>query len=373
MAIRPNLTTLSVALLSTSLLAGCSYIPGLSKDEDARERRNTITPNLEVPPAFTAPDPRRQVVLPEVASARAQAEMAGESRDGLLSATADVRMEGPPEARYLVVEERPEDIWPRLESFLVSEGYRVRRLEPAIGVIETDWSGGTEGRPGSGGLMRYLRVAKDFLFKPDYLDRVRIRIEDGGSAEPTRVFVTTQRMDLEADAPLVPGDEESGYDWGSAHYSPEMDIEVMGRLAAYLSGSTEAESRALLDATFQPRAQVRYEDDDEVFIRSTQPFPRVWNRTRIGLQRLGFDPVSEDEAKGLLTVRHIEPQLLYEGIAIRGVRIDRDASMSAELTLDLEPQRDGGTALLIESMSVEGGELPRFESILLERLNQELR
>ncbi|MFP4154060.1 MAG: outer membrane protein assembly factor BamC [Halothiobacillaceae bacterium] len=373
MATRPNLILLPATLLSAALLSGCSYIPGLSKDDEAHERRHSITPDLEVPPAFSAPDPRRQVVLPEVASARAQAEMAGQPREGLLSATSEVRVEGPVEARYLVVEDSPEDVWPRLESFLVSEGYRIRRTEASIGVIETDWSGGTEGRPGSGGIMRYLRVAKDFLFKPDYLDRVRIRIEDGGDAEPTRVFVTTQRMDLEADAPLVPGDERTGYDWSNARLSPEMDVEVMGRLAAYLSGASEAESRAMLDATFQPRAQVRYEDDEEVFIRSSQAFPRVWNRARLGLQRLGFDPVSEDESSGMMTVRHVEPQLLYQGIAIRGVRIDRDATMNATVTLDLEPQRDGGTAVLIESLDVEGGDLPRFDSILMERLNQELR
>jgi len=371
MALDVGLRNITLATMATTFLVGCSYIPGLAKDEETQQRRQSMVANLEVPPAFTAPDPRQQLVIPEIVSARAQAAQ-GERRAGLLQATADVRFEGPPEARYLVVSHAPDDVWPRLQLFLQEEGYTIRRIEPAIGLMETDWTGMSESQPGSGGIMRFLRVARDWLFKPDYLERVRLRIEQGEDANQTRVFVATQRMDLEGDEPLVTGGEVTSFKYGSARPAPEMDVEVLGRLAAYLSGKTEAESRAMLAANFQPRAQVIYEEK-EYYIATSQSYPRTWNRTGLALDRLGFDPVSRDENKGIIVVTHNRPQDLYEGIAIRGVSIDRQADISVQMTVKLQPQRDGGTQLRVEDITVTGGELPRFDVIVLERINEQLR
>jgi len=177
---------------------------------------------------------------------------------------------------------------------------------------------------------------------------------------------------MEGDEPLVTGGEVTSFKYGSARPAPEMDVEVLGRLAAYLSGKTEAESRAMLDANFQSRAQVIYEEKDH-YIATTQSYPRTWNRTGLALDRLGFDPVSRDESKGIIVVTHNQPQDLYEGVAIRGVRIDRRADISVQMTVKLQPQRDGGTQLRIEDIAVAGGELPRFDVIVLERMNEHLR
>ena len=53
--------------------SACSSIPGLGKEDSRDARRYASLPNLEVPPAFTAPDPSLNTSVPRVASAVGEA------------------------------------------------------------------------------------------------------------------------------------------------------------------------------------------------------------------------------------------------------------------------------------------------------------
>ena len=356
------------ALAATGLISGCSSLPFVG-DDDSQPNRAA---QLEVPPAFSGPAAGGSVALPEIASARAEA-MARDEESGVLATGTDIEVAGEPGSRYLVVGTDPDTVWPKLQGFLRDEGYSIRRLEPNVGLIETGWTGVASNDGPGFSIMRVLKIARDTLFKPDSIEKVRLRIEQGEGENETLVFVTGQKRELTGDEPLVPGDESTTFEYSNPVDSSALTAETMSRLAAYLSGGTAEESRAMVGAKFQARSKVISGDEPEDrFIQVSQSFPRAWNRLGLALDRLGFDPVERDRESGDIEVKHSYPQALYEDIVMRGVTVDRDADMTLHLSLEVMPRRDGGTDVRIERINVAGGTLPQDRAVVLSRINSEL-
>ena len=356
------------ALAATGLLSGCSSLPFVGEDDRQTDR----AAQLAVPPAFSGPAAGGSVALPEVASARAEA-MARDEQSGVLATGTDIQVAGEPGSRYLVVGTDPDTIWPKLQGFLRDEGYTIRRIEPSVGLIETGWTGVASNAGPGFSIMRVLKIAQDTLFKPDSIEKVRLRIERGEGENETLVFVTGQKRELTGDEPLVPGEESTTFKYSNPVDSSALTAETMSRLAAYLSGDSAEESRAIVGAKFSARSKVVGGDEPEdSFIEVSQSYPRAWNRLGLALDRLGFDPVSRDRDDGEIEVRHDRPQALYEGIVMRGVTVDREADMTLHLSLEVQPRRDGGTDIRIERLNVAGGTLPRDRSVVLSRINAEL-
>lgn len=357
------------ALAATGLISGCSSLPFVGDDDDRQANRAA---QLEVPPAFSGPAAGGSVALPEIASARAEAR-AREEESGVLATGTDIEVAGEPGSRYLVVGTDPDTVWPKLQGFLRDEGYSIRRLEPNVGLIETDWTGVSSNDGPGFSIMRILKIAQDTLFKPDSIEKVRLRIEQGEGDNETLVFVTGQKRELTGDEPLVPGDESTTFEYSKSADSSALTAETMSRLAAYLSGGSAEESRAMVGAKFQARSKVISGDEPEDrYIEVGQSYPRAWNRLGLALDRLGFDPVSRDRDDGEIEVKHSYPQALYEGIVMRGVTVDRDAEITLHLSLEVQPRRDGGTDVRIDRINVAGGTLPQDRAVILSRINAEL-
>ncbi|MBN2872986.1 MAG: outer membrane protein assembly factor BamC [Halothiobacillaceae bacterium] len=364
----PRTLTLA-ALAATGLISGCSSLPFVGDDEGQQPDRAA---QLAVPPAFSGPAASGTVALPEIASARAEAR-ARDEESGVLATGTDIEVAGEPGSRYLVVGADPDTVWPKLQGFLRDEGYSIRRLEPNVGLIETGWTGVASNDGPGFSIMRFLKIAQDTLFKPDSIEKVRLRIEEGEGDQKTLVFVTGQKRELTGDEPLVPGEESTTFEYSNTVDSSALTAETMSRLAAYLSGKTAEESRELVGSKFQSRSKVVSADDPEDrYIQVDQSYPRAWNRVGLALDRLGFDPVSRDRDEGEIEVKHSYPQALYEGIVMRGLSVDQDAEMTLHLSLGVYPRRDGGTEVRIERMNVAGGTLPKDRSVVLSRLNAQL-
>jgi len=364
-----GIVTIGLLLAGSLTLSGCSHIPFISSDSEQDRAAK-----LSVPPAFTTPNPHNKLALPEIASARATAMAEKQKSGGVLASGTGVKVAGGPQSRYLVVDAKPDAVWPKLQSFLQDEGYVVKREQPAAGYLQTGWTGVQNADRSGFSLMRFLKIAKDTLFKPDHIERVRLRIEQGESDKQTLVFVTSQKMELTGDKPLIPGEESYNFKYADPKPDAALSSDIMARLAAYMSGKTEAQSRAMVAATFAPRSKVIYKEDKKVrYVEVDQSFPQVWNRTGLALDRLGFDPIKSDRKDGTIEVKHTHPQTLYSDVAIRGVKIDRSAKMTMHLVLKVSPQQDGSTRIDIQSIQVAGGDLPQDKMVVLDKLNGQLQ
>lgn len=367
------LARIAVPAVGLVFLAGCSSIPGLGKDEAREARRTGSLPNLEVPPPFTAPDPALVTSVPRAATASGEAAKSGVPGGGVLLKSATVSIEGSPDARWLKVEAAPDAVWPRLASFLQEEGYSLSRQDPKLGILESDWTGGSAGNPEVGGLQGLLKGITRLFFVPDHMDRVRLRMERGESDAETRVFLTSQRMERVEDAPLVPGTPSDTFKWQMGQASADFEAEMLKRLMVYLSGD-DAKARAQLAASLQPRARMVFDaNKDQRYLIVQQAYPVVLNRTTVSLERLGFDVVKKDADNGMLQVRHARPRTLYEGVILRGAELKQGGGENpVALTLQLKPQKDGTTR--IDMVDVVGDkDLPKFTAVLGERLTQSLR
>lgn len=353
-------------------MTACSSIPGMGKEEPRDARRYASLPNLDVPPAFTAPDPSRVTSVPRAASAlgdAAKGERTGGG--GVLPKSATVSVEGPPDARWLTVQAAPDTVWPRLVTFMQMEGYPVDRQDPKLGLLESDWVGKGDSAPTQAGWQTLLKGITEFFFKPEYMDRLRLRIERGEGDVQTRVFLTSQRMDLTDDKPLVRGDASDGFEWKASSNNREFDAEMFERLVVYLSGNDE-QARAQIAASLQPRVTFVNEDNKQS-LQLDQSLPVAFNRTRAAAERLGFDIVKADAASGSLQLRHINPRNLYEGIVLRGVEL-KPGMGKEPLTLTLQLRAMSASKTQINMTQINGDkDLPKLTTVLGEQLARQLR
>ncbi len=367
-AVRFKLTALAGLILGVSTLTGCSYIPFMSSDKPVNRAAT-----LDVPPAFTPPSPQAALAVPEIASARAAEAAARTESSGVLVSGTGVKVMGGPDSRYLAVDAKPDAVWPKLQGFLQDEGYVVKKIEPGVGMMETDWTGTQSADQNGFNLMSFLKIAKDTFFKPDHIQKVRIRIENGENKNQTLVFVTSQKMELTGEKPYVPGDDESSFKYASAKADPALTADMLARLTAYLSGKTEAESRALMAASFAARSKIIFnQDKDERYLVVSQAYPQVWNRLGLALDRLGFNPVKSSQKDGEITVTHPYPQSFYADGSVRGAKVDMKQKMSMQLTLKLLPQKDGSTRIDVSQISVTGGTLPDDRFAVLSKINEQM-
>jgi outer membrane protein assembly factor BamC len=354
-------------------ISACSSIPGMGKEDPRDARRYASLPNLDVPPAFTAPDPSRVTSVPRAASALGEAAKGerSSSSSGVLPKSATVSVEGPPDARWLNVQAAPDVVWTRLIGFMQLEGYPVDRQDPNIGLLESDWVGKGDSAPTQAGWQTLLKGITEFFFKPSYMDRLRLRIERGEGDAQTRVFLTSQRMDLTDDKPYVRGDVSEGFEWKAAPGNREFDAEMLERLMAYLSGNDE-QARAQIAASLQPRVTFVNEENKQ-FLELDQSLPVAFNRTRAAAERLGFDIVKADVANESLQLRHINPRSLYEGVVLRGAELKPDMG-KAPLTLTLQLRAMSASKTQINMTDFQGGkDLPQLTTVLGGQLARQLR
>ncbi|MEW6445427.1 MAG: outer membrane protein assembly factor BamC [Pseudomonadota bacterium] len=376
MRLKPRVKQLALGLVPATalvLLAGCSYIPGLGKDDAREARRSGNLPNLDVPPAFTAPDPALAASVPRAATASSEASRGASAGGGVLLKSATVTIEGSPDARWLNVQAAPGAVWPRLASFLQEEGYNLDRQDPKLGVLESDWTGGSAGNPSRGGLQGLLQGLSRLFFVPDHMDRVRLRMERGETDAETRVFLTSQRMERVEDAPLVPGTESTTFKWAMGQSNSDFEAEMLKRLMVYLSGD-DAQARAQLAASLQPRARMVFDaNKDQRYLVVQQSYPVVFNRTRAALERLGFDLVKLDAADGSMSIKHARPRSLYDGVILRGAELkEGTGDKPVALNLKLKPLESGDTRIDMTDL-VGDQDLPKFTAVLGDRLTQSLR
>lgn len=366
--LRPKLTLTTALILSAASLSGCSSIPFFSSGESYPAAK------LDVPPAFTVPSPQASLAMPAIASARAAEQSVKQGgANGVLVQGDGVKVMGGAESRYLSVNAAPDAVWPKLQSFLQDEGYAVKKVEPGVGLMETDWTGTQDANQSGFSLMKLLNMTKSTLFKPDHVEKVRIRIEQGDSTDQTLVFVTSQKMALTGEKSEFPGDENTSFNYSAAKPDPTLSADVLARLTTYLSGKTAAESRAMMAASFAPRSKIIYiQDKKERYLVVSQPYPRVWNRLGLALDRLGFDPVKRNQKDGTIEVTHAHPQALYADIALRGEQVDPKQSLTLQMTLKVSPWKDGTTRIDVENLHVDGGTLPKDRFVILTKLNGQL-
>ena len=177
--------------------------------------------------------------------------------------------------RWLQVHAEPEEIWPLAEKFLGMRGYKITLDEPSIGLMETDWKNRFDNGTGDNG--------------SNSRERLRIRFERAQQPEYTEVYFTQYNEERSATS------SKSGTQSAQWQIQPpdnDRAIEMMNHFAQYLAAENveDAGSRAPLVSKLTP------EEGGGTVLVVEADFDKVWRRTGIALDALGFVIDDSDRA-----------------------------------------------------------------------------
>ncbi|CAA6825181.1 MAG: NlpBDapX family lipoprotein [uncultured Thiotrichaceae bacterium] len=224
-------------VVSVAVLSGCSHINKTFDNEgDGSYADSSSVKAMEVPPDLTSPEYDSTFIVnaPNTSVSaeglNRQVRNVGVSDVEVLPDEVGLKMQGTGEQRYLEVAMPARSLWPRVVSFWSSSGATMKRNEPAVGIMETDWIEYQEKMPKSRVNSLFRGVFKNG-WDSGYRDRYLIRFEKA-SPQSTRIFMTHRGAELTT--------SDTGNKWESRPSSSEKAAEMLNRLKDYLrSGKAE--------------------------------------------------------------------------------------------------------------------------------------
>lgn len=298
------------------MLAGCSSVSGMLEPEkiDYKGAAKTTNKNkLEVPPDLSAPrgnstynvDNARGTATASEYSAR-QPSGTGKAAAATTPATAVVpavvsgmRIERDGKQRWLVANETPELLWPKIKDFWQENGFLVAIDNPQTGVMETDWAENRAKIP-QDFIRNTIGKVFDSLYSTGERDKFRTRLErraDGG----TEVYISHRG----AEEKVTGQSFSQSTVWTARPSDPELEAEFLRRLMTALGSEPKAAAAAVKDAKPATTERARLSKDAEQ-IEIDEGFDRAWRRVGLALDRVGFTVEDRDRTRGLYFVRYID-------------------------------------------------------------------
>ena len=171
----------------------------------------------------------------------------------------------------------------------------MKRDEPRIGIMETDWIQNRAGLP-----LNWFNKAFSSVFKDGYdagtRDRYRVRLEKP-TANITRVFLTHKG------AEKVITDTVSG--WVLVPPKHELEAEMLNRLKAFLQGDTISakSSRTVKSDASQTSSLVSLvTQEGQTILQVHDNYKRAWVLTGIMLDRMGLVAEKRNQSAGIYEV-----------------------------------------------------------------------
>jgi outer membrane protein assembly factor BamC len=276
-------------LLIAGLMISLSACSSLSEDEGSGAK---TLPPLDVPPDLIKPYKADKIAEPVAPQAAGQTkecscdETPAAIGQAVLPPTKGVQRLRDGKYRWLQVHAEPEEIWPLARKFLEMRGYKITLNEPTIGLMETDWKNRFDNGAGEG--------------DSNSRERLRIRLERAQQPEYTEVYFT--QYNEERSASSSKGGKQSEQ-WQIQSPDNERAIEMLSHFAQYLAAENveDAGSRAPLVS------KLTLEDGEGTVLVVEAGFDKVWRRTGIALDALGFVIDDSDRASRTYRVSHELP------------------------------------------------------------------
>ncbi|HEX2200123.1 MAG TPA: outer membrane protein assembly factor BamC [Burkholderiales bacterium] len=293
------------------LASGCSTISDMF-DSKVDYKASGQLPPLEVPPDLTAPARDNRYVLPESRTAtlsnyqQERKEQGRAAAGAVLPQIEHMRIERAGDARWLVVQEPPEKVWPLVRQFWLERGFLIRHEVPEAGVLETDWAENRANLPQD--FIRGLlgRFAEHVYSTPER-DKFRTRLERTADGKATEIYISHRGMQE-----VYTGGAERGNEgqtiWQARAPDPGLEAEFL-RLMMVRLGADEERAKLAAVADPQPdRAQIVKRSDGSEALQVNEPFDRAWRRVGLALDRVGFTVEDRDRQNGLYFVRYADPE-----------------------------------------------------------------
>ncbi|MBL8260580.1 MAG: outer membrane protein assembly factor BamC [Candidatus Competibacteraceae bacterium] len=311
-----------LAAAALAALAGCSTkFDTLLPDRRPDYRKSTLSQPLEVPPDLTASTIDDTLVVPELnpagsASLSAYAsERGGTARqpqaraaEAVLPAQTGIRLEQAGNQRWLVISAPADQVWPRVREFWTSNGFALKRDDPTIGIMETDWVENRADIP-QDGVRAVLKRYLDILYSAPTRDRFRVRLERAADGGSTEVYLSHSGVE-EVAAGGGGASTSSTYIWQRRPSDPELEAEMLKRLTVYLGASEKRAEveQAKAGPAAGPRVRLN-EQGGETQLIVGEDYSRAWRLVGLALDSSSYAVEEQNRGQGLYVVEYRDPEL----------------------------------------------------------------
>jgi len=302
--------TIGIFSVALVLLAGCNATGLGNKRIDYRTGAEQ-TATLEVPPDLTAPGSDERYRVPQgdeetVATFSDYNKGGGAARGGgnaVLPEVKNVRLERNGVQRWLVVKDKPENVWAVVRSFWQENGLAIKSEDQTAGVMETDWAENRANIPQEG-IRGVIGKVFDNAYSSGERDRYRTRLERSKDGRSTEVYITHYGMEEVLSADKI------STKWQSRANDPEMEAIVLQRLMVRFGGSATQPVGAV--ATVTPKqtgiATLQEIFDGSSIILMSDAFDKSWHKVGLAIERAGLAVEDKDRAKGVYFLRPAEAE-----------------------------------------------------------------
>lgn len=284
-------------------LSACSVVDNFMDTKNRINYKNNHSVKaLDFPPDLTAPEFDMAFALPTdgvVNASSLGSTSGGYTIDGrkisVLPKSTNMRIGGQGKVRWLDVGASAESLWPRIRDFWRSVGISVKRDEPKIGIMETEWAENRAGLP-----MDWFRRSLGKMFQGAYdagaRDRYHLRIEKP-SANASRIFLTHKG------AEKVITNTVSGWELRPANH--ELEAEMLNRLKAFLQGDVGAAKGTVSTNLNKTTSLVNLvEQEGQPILQVNDNYKRAWILTGIMLDRMGLVAEKRNQSAGIFEVKY---------------------------------------------------------------------
>ena len=311
--------TLAAAL--TALTACSTSFDTLLPDRRPDYRQSKPAQRLEVPPDLTSSTIDDTLVVPEInpagsASLSAYASERGGQKpqpqaskaETVLPLQPGITLEQDGNQRWLRIAAPADQVWSKVREFWTSNGFALKRDDPTIGIMETDWVENRADIP-QDGVRAILKKYLDVLYSAPTRDRFRTRLERTADGKSTEVYLTHSGVEEVA----VGGSTASStntFVWQRRPEDPELEAEMLNRLTVYLGASekrAEAQKARTGAAPAGPRVRL-VEQGGESQLVISEDYSRAWRLVGLGLDGSNYAVEEQNRGQGLYVVEYRDPE-----------------------------------------------------------------
>jgi outer membrane protein assembly factor BamC len=292
-------------------------------------------PSLEVPPDLTTPGGEERYKMPQ-GQGEAVATYSDYSKGGAQSRTASVvlpevqgvHMERNNAQRWLVINDKAENVWPEVKAFWQEIGLTISREDQAAGVMETGWAENRAKIPPGGSHNGFNQEFSD-AHSAGERDQYHTRLERGAeellAGHPkdgvnTEVYITHRGIKEEFSA------TKGTSQWVARANDPELEAIMLQRLmvrfgvnetkaasavaavSTVAAASTVAATSAATINAPEPvgMASLREISGGSTIIVVNDAFDRSWRKVGLAIESAGLAVEDKDRDKGTYFLRPVK-------------------------------------------------------------------
>jgi outer membrane protein assembly factor BamC len=300
-------------------LTGCSSLGSMMEGDRVDYKSAGKAPTLEVPPDLTQLQRENRYAIPDADRGTATAsgynlqQGASPSTAPVVApkSTPDMRIERTGNQRWLVINQAPEVLWPKIKDFWQDSGFLISLESPQTGLMETDWAENRAKIP-QDFIRNTIGKALDSLYSTGERDKFRTRLERAQDGS-TEIFISHRG----AQEVLV-GQQKDGTVWTPRPADPELEAEFLSRLMARLGVEGARAKAVVANATIQPARAKLVKGSNGGYVEVDESFERAWRRVGLALDRVGFTVEDRDRTQGLYFVRYVDQGLDAQNTSQKG-------------------------------------------------------